>query len=369
MPIVNANIRKQFIESYIEKPIESNFLTSWFKTGPRDIVRAEEIYIDELRTNDKIAPVMTAQDERVPKIERVDYEERKIIPPKVGWGYDINTADIGGKIFGLDPFDSANYDYTRNLLLFNAEKMRYAEKSINRNIEYQASQILQTGKLDLPDMNGKSAYTIDYKPKTTHFPTVATAWSDHANADPDKDIQNLYNLILRDGKVRAVNIIFGANAWSNYIQNAKVKDKVNLRHANVGIIDPRYLHEDADFVGEFLIGTNRFRCYVYQGFFTDADGKDKDFIDSDNVILMPDSASPNSDFRKIYGMVANITGVDPRIAGIVQALPNSMNLGDRAYTFRMWVNDKANSIEAELVTRPILVPVSINSFGCIKTKV
>lgn len=366
---MSANIRKIFLDSYIQQDIATPFLTSWFKTGPRDIVRAEEIYIDELRTNDKIAPVITAKDERVPKITRIDYEENRIIPPKVGHGWDINSADIDGKIFGLDPFESANYDYTRNLLTFNADKMRYAEKAINRTIEYQASQILQTGKIDLPDQNGNSAYTIDFKPKTTHFPTVATAWSDYENSDPDKDIQNLYNLILRDGKVRAVNIIFGVNAWNNYIQNKKVKEKVNLRHANVGIIDPRFLHEDADFVGEFLIGINRFRCYVYQGFFTKADGTDTDFVDPDNVILMPDSESPNSDFRKIYGLVPNITGVDPRIAGIVQALPDFMNLGNRAYTFRAWVNDRANSIDAELVTRPILVPVSVNSFGCIKTKV
>lgn len=363
-----ANIRKVFLESYIQKDIATPFLSSWFKTGARDIVRAEEVYIDELLTNDKIAPVLTAEDERTPKIERIDYAEKKIIPPKVGWGWDINVADISGKIFGLDTFDSANYDYTRNLLTFNADKMRYAEKSINRNIEYQASQVLQTGKIQLPDQNGKTAYDIDFKPKTTHFPTVTTAWSDHANADPDKDIQNLYELLLRDGKVRAVNIIFGINAWNNYIQNAKVKDKINLRHANVGIVDPRYLHEDADFVGEFLIGVNRFRCYVYQGFFTQQDGKDANFVDKDNVILMPDSESPNSDFRKVYALVPNVTGVDPRIAGIVQAMPDFVNLGNRAYTFRAWVNDRANSIEAELVTRPILIPVSVNSFGCIKTK-
>ena len=365
---MSANIRKIFIDSYIEKDIATPFLTSFFKTGARDIVRADEIYIDELRTNDRIAPVISAKDERVPKIDRVSYEEKKIIPPKVGWGWDINAKDISGKIFGLDPFDSANYDYTMNLLTFNADKMRYAEKSINRNIEYQASQILQSGKLELQDQAGNVAYSIDYKPKATHFPTVATAWSDTNNSDPDGDIQNLYELILRDGKVRATNIIFGKNAWNNYMRNEKVKEKVNLRHANVGIVDPKFLHEDADFVGELAIGTNRFKCYVYQGFFTKADGTDTDFIDSDNVILMPDSESPNSDFRKIYGMVANITGVDPRIAGIMQALPDYMNLGDRAYTFRAWVNDSANSIDAELITRPILVPVSVNSFGCIKTK-
>ena len=369
MPTVNANIRQKFIESYIEKEFKPSFLTSWFKTGPRDIVRAEKVRVDVMRSKNIIAPVITAQDERVPKIERSNYEEREITPPIAGLGYDITAQDLGGKIFGLDPFDSANYDYTKNLLLYNAEKMRVVEGAINNHIENQAAQILQTGKLDLQDMAGNSAYKIDFDIKASHLPTVTTAWSDRANADPIQDIENLADVILKDGKVKVNNAIFGANAWNNLLENTKIEKRLNFRRADTIIVDPKYFRDDATLQGIIRLGSEELRCYTYKSYYEKADGTPTAYLDADNVILLPDSFKENYDFRKVYALVPNLTGVDQRLAGILQALPDFMNLGDRAYTFRMWINDKANSIEAELVTRPILIPISKDSFGCIKTKV
>lgn len=368
MPIVNANIRQKFLESYKEKELKASFLTSWFKTTPRDIVMAEKVRIDVMRSKNIIAPVITTQDERVAKIERSQYEEQEITPPIAGLGYDITAADIGGKIFGLDPFDSTNYDYTRNLLLFNAEKMRVVESAINNHIENQAAQILQTGKLDLADASGNSAYKIDYGIKASHLPTVATAWSDRANADPIQDIENLADVILKDGKVKISNAIFGANAWNNLLENTKIEKRLNFRRADTIIVDPKYFREDATLQGVIKLGSEELRCYTYKSYYEKADGTAVAYLDADSVILLPDSFSENYDFRKVYALVPNLTGVDQRLASILQALPDFMNLGDRAYTFRMWINDKGNSIEAELVTRPILIPVSKDSFGCLKTK-
>lgn len=367
MPTVNANIRQKFLESYIEKPFESSFLTSWFKTTPRDIVMAEKVNIDVMRSKNIIAPVITAQDERVPKIERSRYEEREVIPPIVGLGYDITAKDIGGKIFGMDPFESANYDYTRNLLTFNADKMRNVESAINNHIELQASQILQTGKLDLNDKNGNSAYKIDFGVKASHLPSVTTAWSDTTNADPIQDIENLCKVILKDGKVKVKSLIFGETAWKNFTENTKIKDKLNLRRANTIIIDPKYFRNDATLQGELYLGSEKVICYTYDSFYQKNDRTTVDYLDTNKIIFLPDSTENNYDFRKVYALVPNLTGVDARLASIIQALPDFMNLGDRAYTFRMWVNDKGDSIEAELKTRPILIPVSTDSFGCLKT--
>lgn len=360
------NIREAFLKSYKERQVLNPFLSKWFKTTPRDIVSAGKVKIDIMRSSSKVATVVTALSEHSTKLIRTEYTEKEFTPPKVAIGFDITAEDIDTKVFGLDPYASANVPYIADLQSRIMDKMREGELAIARNIEYQASQIFQTGKLTLQDDKGNNVYEIDYKPKTSHIVTVSTAWSDYTNSDPDKDISNLYKEILKDGKTRAVNIIFGSNAWENYCNNSKVKDKLNLRNANVGIVDPKYLYDDADYLGELLIGTNRFRCYCYEGYYTNASGKDVNFLDPDKVIMIPDSESINCDFRKIYCTSSTITGVDPRLESII---PSYMNLENRAYTIRAWLNEPADSLSAEISTRPLLIPVSLDSFGCIKTTV
>ena len=239
------------------------------------------------------------------------------------------------------------------------------EAQFNRSFEYQASQIFQTGELSLYDDKGNIAYTIDFFPKATHFPTVSVPWSDE-DSDPDLDMANLIDVIKTNGRVQTRNIVFGKSALDNYLRNTKVDDKFDIRRYTSGEYNPQRQNDDVILLGDLLIGTNRIPCWKYEGEFEHPDGGAiTRFVDDDNVLLLPGKGGMNVDLRKVYCRVPTVTGVDPRFVGIV---PTRMDLEDRAYTARVWVDGRADTLNVELKSRPLLIPASIDTFGCLQTE-
>jgi len=358
--------RTAFLEVYKQLVTFIPFLSTFFMTRPRDIVSAESVKIDIQRGGRKIAPVISNITQIGGKIEKSQYTQKEYIPPVVALGGDFAPGDLIEKAFGKTEYQTAESDYMMQLQDKIIDTMLEIEGQFARNIEYQASQILQTGELSLKDSLGNVAYTIDFFPKSTHFPTVTTSWSD-ANANPDADISALYETIKKNGKVNARNLIFGRVALENYLKNASVEDKFDNRNIIAGQYDPNETNPDVNYLGELLIGAKRFKCWFYEGLYDDpSTGLPVPFVADDKVIMLPDSGSANLDLRKIFCRVPTITGVDPRFAGIV---PVNMNLDNRAYTARVWNDANADTLNVELKTRPLLIPVSIDAFGCLDTEI
>jgi hypothetical protein len=360
-----ADKRTAYLQAYIQLVLFIPFLSTFFRTNPRDIVNAESMKIDIKRGTRKMAPVISNITQRGGKIEKSQYTQKEFTPPVVALGGDFAPGDLIEKVFGVDEYTSAGQEYMVQLMNNIMDTMMEIEGQINRTIEYQAAQILQTGEVYLYDDQGNIAYSIDYYPKATHFPTVTIPWSDE-DSDPDTDISNLIDVIRKDGKVKIRNIIFGKTALDNYLRNTKVDDKFDITRINSGIYNPREINDDVKLLGELLIGTDRLMAYVYEGLYDHpSTGTVTNFVDPEKVILLPDPQGMNVDMRKTYCRVPTITGIDPRFAGIV---PTTMNLENRSYTPRVWADGNADSLNVELKTRPLLIPVSIDAFGCLTTE-
>jgi len=360
-----ADKRTAYLQAYIQLVMFIPFLSTFFRTNPRDIINAESMKIDIKRGSRKMAPVISNITQRGGKIEKSQYTQKEFTPPVVALGGDFAPGDLIEKVFGTDEYTSTGQEYMVQLMNSIMDTMQEIESQINRSIEYQASQIFQTGEVTLYDDQGNISYTIDYFPKATHFPTVTVPWSDE-DADPDTDISNLLDVIRQDGKVKIRNIIFGKTALDNYLRNTKVDDKFDIARINSGVYDPREVNDDVKLLGELLIGTDRLMAYVYEGLYDHpSTAVMTNFIDPENVILLPDADGMNVDLRKTYCRVPTITGIDPRFADII---PTTMNLENRSYTPRVWVDGGADALNVELKTRPLLIPVSIDTFGCLTTE-
>lgn len=360
-----ADKRTAYLEAYKQLTMFIPFLSTFFRTSPRDIVDAESVKIDIMRGSRKIAPVISNWTQRGGKLEKSQYTQKEFTPPVSALGSDFAPGDLIEKVFGMDEYNSANQAYMMQLQNLIMDTMMEIEAQFGRLFEFMASQIFQTGELELYDENGNIAYTIDFYPKATHFPTVSVAWSDE-DSDPDTDIANLIDIIKQNGRVQIRNIVFGAGALDNYLRNTKVDDKFDIRRYISGEYNPQRQNDDVILLGDLLIGTNRVRAWKYEGLYEHPNGGAvTKFVDDDNVILLPDTAGMNVDLRRIYCRVPTITGIDPRFASIV---PARMDLENRAYTPRVWVDGGADALNVELKTRPLLIPVSIDTFGCLTTE-
>lgn len=360
-----ANQRTAFLESYKEQDLFIPFLTQWFITTMRDIINAESFKIEVKRGGRKIAPVISHWTGKGAKIKKDKYTGKEFTPPVSALGSDFSPGDLTEKVFGKTEYSSAEMSYMAQLMGIIQDAMAEIESQFGRLFEYMASEIFQSGTLTLYDELGNAAYIIDFFPKATHFPTVSTAWSD-PNSDPDSDIQNLIKEIKKNGKVQIRNLVFGETALKNYLRNTKVADRFDIRRYETGQYQPREQNEDVTLLGDWVCGTTRITAWSYEGLYEYYhDDTIREYVNADNVLFLPEIQGRNVDFRKVYCKAPTITGVDERY---VEMIPATMNLDDREYTTRLWVDGSADTVNVEFKTRPSLIPVSIDAFGCLTTE-
>lgn len=363
-----ADKRTAFLKGYDEMLNFIPFLSSFFVTSPRDIVNAESVKIDIRRGTRKIAPVISNLTQIGGKIKKSIYTNKEFTPPVVAVSSDFAPGDLTNKAFSMTEYQTADMDYQVQLQTNIADNMNEIEKQISRNPEYQASQILQSGSMDLYDDQGNVAFTVSFSPKATHFPTVGTSWSDPA-ADMNGDILSLYEVIKKDSGANARNLVFGRDALKNYVDGNDFAKVFDLTRVRSGEFNPNEINPDVNFLGDLLVGYKRFQCWLYEGEYENPAAANNDilsFVESDKIIMLPDAMAPNVDLRKVWCTVPTITGVDPRFAGLV---PGSMELSDRQFTTRVWVEGSADTLNVELKARPLCIPVSIDVFGCIDTNI
>jgi hypothetical protein len=361
-----ADKRTAYLDAYKQLMVFFPFLSTFFTTNPRDIVNAESVKIDIMRGSRKIAPVISNFTQHGGKLEKSQYTQKEFIPPVVALGGDFAPGDLIEKAFGQSEYDSANDDYMMDLQDKIMDTMLEIEGRFGRSLELQASQIFQTGKLSLKDEAGNTAYTIDFYPKSTHFVTLAAGdqWSNE-DSDPDGDIEALCDIIEDDGQTIVANIVFSPTARREYLKNSQVNDKFDITRIVSGNYQPEMRNPGIKFLGNLLIGARYFDCWEYTGKYNaPSTGTLTDFLTDGKVLLLPNAGGPNVDLRKVYCRVPTITGVDPRFQNII---PTQLNLENRAYTARTWVDGGADSLNVELKTRPLLIPVSIDAFGCLTT--
>ncbi len=363
---MSATKRTAFLKKYDELFIHIPFLSTFFVTTPEDIVDAESVEIEIRRGTRKIAPVISNIAQLGGKITKTLYSRKEFFPPTVAVTADFAPGDLIEKAFGETQYETAGKSYLTQLVLKIADKMTEAEKQISRNPEYQASQIFDSGTLTLYDDNGEAAYTIDFLGKATHFATVGTSWSDPA-ADMDGDIDALARVIKKDSGAAVKNLVFGQTALSNYLKGTNVKAKFDIRRVESGVFDPTALNPDVDFLGDILIENKKYACWSYEGDYEDPSKASSDilpFVKADKILFLPDAGGANVDFRKVWCRVPTIGGVDPRFADLI---PSQMELEDRQVTNRVWIDDTADTLNVQVKTRPLCIPVSIDSFGSLDT--
>jgi len=357
--------RTAFLMAYIEREFFIPFLSTFFTTTPSDIVNAESVIIEIQRNTRKIAPVISDLTARGSIIKKSIYTQKEFKPPVVSLGSVFTAGDLIEKVFGMTQYDSAGLDYLAQLQIKIMETMAEIESQIMRSIEFQSSQIFQNKAIVvLYDDKGQPAYEIDFKAKDEHFPVVDVNWSDETS-DPDIDIANLSKVITKNGRARIRNLVFGENAYNEYFRNTKIQDKLNIRRIVSGELDPREVNPDVNYIGNYLIGNRRYNIWQYEGEYEHPETKElTPFVDPDKVIFLPDAGAMNVDFRRIFCTVPSITGTDPRFSELI---PMRMNLDNRSYLARVWEEKGADTLNMELKTRPLDIPVSIDSFGCLTT--
>lgn len=243
------------------------------------------------------------------------------------------------------------------MLIADAQsKVKVIKNMILRAIEIQRASVLQYGVVIL-----KNGDNIDYRRKAESMVvlTGTAKWDAPTTANPFLDIRKGMQFLRQKGKsgANAINVIFGENAFDNFLAIDNVTKQAEWRKINrLEINMPQFDNTSGMvFHGQFGTGDYTINVWTYNETYEDpADGIEKPYIETNNVVMVA------NDFR---GWTA--------FAGV----PAIMGTGDNQYIAPMqgefYVRDIIDQIRFAwnfiVSSAPLVVPVSIDRLYTIKT--
>ena len=352
---------KRLIKSYMEEATAPMFLSGFFKSPASNFHTSELVEIDVMRDDEDVAVVVQDLTVGARANESTKYTNKGFTPPIYDEEGTITAFDQMKRQPGVDPFKDPGY--AANAMSEAFRIFSKLERKIRRAIEWQSSQVLQTGTLDLTDGAGASLYTLDFKPQTTHVVTTSVAWAtDGTTGNPLADLEALATVVRRDGKKRPTKIILGASAYQRLLANDDVKNRLDNRAMDLGTIAPEVRGEGASFQGWLWIGHYRFELWMYDGFFKHPQtGVPTPYVDDEKLIMLSDGGRLDLTFGAIP-ILRTPT------APAMSFLPGRMSSSDRGLdlTTNAWFTPDGKHLKVSAGTRPLTIPTAIDTFASLK---
>ncbi|BAV81050.1 major capsid E family protein [Vibrio phage CKB-S1] len=340
----------------------AHFLQSFFTVKRGGVYYGNTIEVDIKRFNEAVAIVVKrgtgANLNDADQITTKEFE-----PPAYGEAFPTDVSDLLERTLGVDPYTDSEMEYTSKLLGRLMDYFMRGYEMIVRGIELQASQILQTGRLSLVDSDGNERFEADFRPKANHFPTVTTAWgADGYN--PIEDLRPLIERIRGDALLNPDMLIFGERAIGHFITNDTVRGFLDDRRVNIAEIRPRQNETGGTFYGYVWIGAYLLEMWTYSEGYTDPENETfTKYVQDDKVIVM----ASRGRLDRLSAKVALPLGPDPRVAAL---MPGRLveATEDIDITPNLYPTPDGRQIMAEVLSRTLLAPIDIDSFGCLDTQ-
>ncbi len=362
---MSNEVTTRMISAYNQMGPVLMFFTGLFQSPPENFHTSEEIEIDIERSDEDVSIVITDLSTGYRMNATDIYTNKKLKPPIHKEAIPINAHTLIKRQPGQNPFESP--DFRANVLTIMFKGMVKIEKKIRRSIEWQASQVLQTGTVTMVDSNGAALYTIDYKPKATHFPTAGTAWG-QVGDDPLGDISALAEVNRNDGLEDSDQLIFGIDAFEAFMKNADVIQRFETRRADMGTVSPMQMRGNGgNFRGTIDIGNYKYDMWTYGGRFKHPDtGVKTQFMDPSKVIVR----SSQGRLDATFGAIPNIglmlgAQANALLPELPSRLPNTE--GSMDFFANAWLSPDGEQLFGGVGSRPLLIPTAIDTYGCLET--
>lgn len=357
----------RMLAAYFQEGGVSSYFAGMFKLRPEGIHSSEEVEIDIVRSEEDVSIVIHDMSTGYRMNSADLYTNKGFKPPVHKEAVPINASSLIKRQPGENPFQSP--DFRANLVLKMFTAMRKVQRKIQRAIELQASQVLQTGVVSLTDSAGNVLYTLDYKPKSSHFPTAGVSWATATMAQKIADLIGLCDKIRSDGLVSPDEITFGATAWENFIQTPGFMDiRFNSQRANLGSITPQERRGGGGiYRGTIEIGNYVLDVFTYDGRYKHPQtGVSTAFLHPGKIIVRAASGRLDATFGAIPN-IGQLLGVGnsllPELPGRMSSVEQGMDL----FT-NVWMSTDGETLFGGVGSRPLMIPVAIDTFGCLNTQ-
>lgn len=363
---MSGNTTKRMIRAYQQMAQPTLFLSGLFQSPPENFHSSEEVEIDIVRSDEEISIVIQDLSTGYRMNSEDLYTSKGFKPPIHKEAMPINSFDLIKRMPGQNPFESP--DFRANVIVRMFNGMTKIERKIRRSIEVQAAQVLQTGRVTLTDINGNALYTLDYKPKASHFPTAGTSWATATGAQKLSDLNNLAEQIRDDGLADPDQIIMGADAFENFISDDEIQKRFDIRRIDLGTISAMEMRGNGgNYRGIVEVGNYRYDVWTYGGRYNDPQlDKKNHFVSPGNIIVRASSGRLDATFGAIPNIGSLMGGqasqLLPELPSRVSNAEGGMDLFTNA-----WLSADGEQLFGGVGARPLMIPTAIDTFGCLDT--
>ena len=363
---MSGNTTRRMISAYYQEASPTAFFSGMFQSRPENFHSSEEVEIDIVRSEEDVSIVI--QDLSTGYRMNSDdlYTNKGFKPPIHKEAMPINAFDLIKRMPGQSPFESP--DFRANVITKMFGGMRKVERKIRRSIELQASQVMQTGVVTLTDINGTALYTLDYQPKSAHFPTAGTSWATATLAQKIANLTSLADVIRGNGLSDPDELDVGSTAWENLLQTTGFLDRLDARRADLGTITPMDKRGGGGiYRGTLELGNYKLDVFTYNGRYKDPQtGTSTPYLDPGKIVMRSSEARMDATFGAIpnIGALLGASGrLIPELPGRMSSAANGMDL----FT-NVWMSPDGEQLFGGVGARPLMVPTAIDTFGCLDTQ-
>ena len=285
------------------------------------------------------------------KNKRSKVTEKKYQPPYFKEDYDFSRDDIYVNSLALGAFNTPN---SNRAIAQNAlTAVRKNRSKVERAIRKQQADVLQTGIVSLE--NGDN---IDFKRKAASIVDLgggSTYWSSSLSAKPFDDLSEAMTFLRDVGNSNGstINVVMRTPALNAFLATTQVRNEGDIRRIDRISIDMPQFSEATGlaFHGQMAAGDFVVNLWTYNEKYTDSDGNTQYYLDSKNVVILPD------DFmgKTVFGGLPTLR--DQNIGGEVVRVPAVVEAN---YLIRSYSDERTTSSVIELSSAPLVIPFTID---------
>jgi hypothetical protein len=335
-----GNYTKMLVAVYRNRRKPQAFLRSFFTQVESDTL---ELSIEVQRGTEKIAYDVqrgTGGNRNVFNKST----EKIFVPPFYKEFFDVTDMDLYDRLFNDTEVDSA---VVVKFINKAASKLMELQDKIERAIELQCSQVLETGTVTL-----KNGVIINYGRKAASLvnPGGGHYWAD-AGVDPYIQLESDCQFIRDEGLVatETFNLIMGSTAWQKLKNNAKFIAQQNLFNLKLDeVAPPQAKAKGGTLHGKLTVGPYTVYLWTYQGTYRDANNVRQFYVNPKKVILLPDT----TEYVLAYGAVPQIVrnGDQP-----------SIGIKKGAFVFSDFIDLENTTHTYNITSAPLAIPVAIDT--------
>jgi len=353
---------KRLLETYDSRVAPQMFLHSMGVAPAENFYKGDSIERDFLRQSKAVSYPLPKGETGYHLNQSTKYTNKSYTGIPYKEATPINAEEITKRQPGQINFSDPQTAIVATKIAFKA--MQNMEDMMRRAMEIQAAQVMLTGKISLKDPAGTVVYAEDFKPKSTHFVTVNTLWS-NSGATIIADIDALVKVIINDGGLVPDQIITDSETIETILGNAAIQKRLDLRNVELGSLGLRAPNgQGGVYHGQLVVGAYRLDLWSYGATYVDVTtGLETQYIPKGKVIVKNHA----SRFDCTYGAYARLVPIDQRVLSFLPGAFGGMGGTSSNFGFsaNAWTDQTGENVHVGIATKFLFIPTAIDTYGCL----